>query len=164
MSSDLDGDIGIEIPALNTINSPGTAPSAITVGATVNGHILFRSVLVPGGPGNLSRLNAQFGNGPMPTEPLRAPARDVAQLGNDGKACSGLGSGTLNGAIALVLRGDCAFADKVNNAQKAGAVGVILYQASVNSIDPPGALEKTGIPMALIGKEDRKSTRLNSSH
>lgn len=154
VSAGNDGDLGIEIPSLNTINSPGTAPSAITVGASVNGHILYRSVLVPGAPGSLSRMNAQFGNGPRPTDPLQAPARDVAQLGNDGKACSGLGSGTLNGAIALILRGDCAFADKVNNAQKAGAVGVILYQSSANSIDPPGGLEKTGIPLAIIGKDN----------
>lgn len=154
VSAGNDGDIGVEIPSLNTISSPGTAPNAITVGASVNGHVLFQSVRVPGGPANLARINAYFGNGPRPTSPLSAPARDVASLENDGKGCVPLGNGTLSGAIALILRGDCTLAVKVNNAQRAGAVGVIVYQQEANSIFPPGTLQATGIPLAFIGKNN----------
>jgi hypothetical protein len=36
-----DGDVGLQFPTLNTIHTPGTAPSAITVGASTNSHIFF---------------------------------------------------------------------------------------------------------------------------
>jgi len=38
--------------------------------------------------------------------------------------------GSLAGAIAIVQRGVCSFSDKINNAQNAGAIGVIIYQLS----------------------------------
>src|SRR5262249_37394817 len=36
-----DGFAGLKFPTLNTIHSPGTAPSAITVGASTNAHLFF---------------------------------------------------------------------------------------------------------------------------
>ncbi|HEU0124584.1 MAG TPA: S8 family serine peptidase [Bryobacteraceae bacterium] len=148
------GDAGLEIPSLNTISSPGIAPNAITVGATVNSHVLFQSVRVPGGPAALQRMNAYFGDGPKPSTPLQAVVRDVTKLQNDGKACTSLGNGSLSGTIALIARGNCTFAVKVNNAQQAGAVGVILYQTDSNSIFAPGALSGTAIPLVMIGKDN----------
>jgi uncharacterized protein (TIGR03437 family) len=159
VSAGNDGDIGNEIPTLNSIASPGTAPSAITVGASVNGHILYQSVRVPGAGGNLARINAFFGNGPRPTSPLTAPARDVTALQNDGKACAPLGNGVLNGAIAVIARGDCSFSVKVSNAQRAGAVGVIVYQTNSNALFPPGALTTTGIPLVMIGRDNGDALR-----
>jgi uncharacterized protein (TIGR03437 family) len=151
VSAGNDGDAGLEVPTLNSIGSPGTAPSAITVGASVNAHILYQSLRVENGSQNLRRINAYFGNGPKPQSPLRAPARDVSTLGDDGKACSPLSNGSLNGTIALILRGDCTFSTKVNHAQRAGAVGVVLYQATGNFIQPLPLLENTAIPLVLIG-------------
>ena len=147
-----DGDTSLLWPSLNTINTPGTAPNAITVGATTNSHVLFASVKVPGGPPNLQRIDALFGNGPLPLVPLEAPVKDVASISVDGKACAPLGNGVLSGAVALVQRGDCDFSVKVNNAQAAGAVGVILYQRDgVNGIFKAPGLATTGIPMVMIG-------------
>jgi uncharacterized protein (TIGR03437 family) len=150
------GDFGDQLPTLNTIHSPGTAPGVITVGATTNSHIYYSSVQVTGAdaPADLRRVLALFGNGPKPAQPLTAPLRDVAKLEDNGKACSPLANGSLAGAIALILRGDCGFDTKVGYAQKAGAVGVVLYQAESNSIFPPTGLEQTGIPAVLIGSRD----------
>src|SRR5258708_35135695 len=91
-----DGFIGLKYPTLNTILSPGPAPSAITVGASTNAHLFFAAVLAAG-----RRISALFGDGPKPNPPLSAPLRDVSQLGNDGRACSPLSAGSLTGAIAL---------------------------------------------------------------
>jgi uncharacterized protein (TIGR03437 family) len=148
VSAGNDGDIGSQFPSLNTIHTPGTAPSAITVGATTNSHILFASVR----PDSGARFDALFGNGPKPNPTVRAPLRDVTQVQNDGRACAPLGNGTLAGVIALIQRGNCAFADKVNNAQKAGAIGVVLYQLDgQNGVFPPVGLSETGIPLAFVG-------------
>ncbi|MDQ6700033.1 MAG: S8 family serine peptidase [Acidobacteriota bacterium] len=148
-----DGGNGVNFPTLGTINTPGTAPSAITVGATTNSHILFSSVRTGGNaPSNLQQIDAMTGSGPKPGSPLTAPLRDVSQLGNDGLACTPLTGGSLTGAIALIQRGTCPFEVKVNNAQKAGAVAVLLYQASgVDTLFTPTALGGTAIPLFFIG-------------
>ncbi|MEK7408330.1 MAG: S8 family serine peptidase [Acidobacteriota bacterium] len=157
-----DGDIGIKFPTLTTITTPGTAPSAITVGATTNSHVWFSSVQVTGTdvPGELRNIRARFGDGPKPDPALTAPLRDVARLENDGRLCVPLATGTLAGAIALVERGDCSFAQKINYAQKAGAVGVIVYQREgVDAIFSPAFLTGTGIPAAMIGNARGKQLK-----
>jgi hypothetical protein len=111
-------------------------------------------------PAGLRRVPALFGNGPMPSAPLTAPLRDVSKLGDNGLACSPLANGSLAGALALIQRGNCSFSVKVNNAQRAGAVGVILFQVEgSNFLFPPVALEDTGIPAVLIGNTDGKALK-----
>lgn len=147
-----DGDLGVRLPTLSTINSPGTAPNAITVAASTNGQAYFAGVQISGNdvPANQRRLRAQFGNGPRYS--VTAPVRDVARLEDDGRACSPLTNGSLNGLIALIQRGNCGYATKVNHAQRAGAVAVILYQQQgSNSVFSPQGLADTGIPAVLIG-------------
>lgn len=153
VSAGNDGDFGLKYPTLTTVNTPGTAPSALTVGAVTNAHVWFSSVRLSGTdvPAELRNIPARFGDGPKLPAPLTAPLRDVTQLGHDGRACSALPPGSLNGAIALVQRGDCAFAQKVIHAQLAGAVGVLIYQLEgVEGIFSPAGLAGTGIPAAMI--------------
>ena len=66
-----DGNIGVLPHTLSTIHTPGTAPSAITVGATVNAHLLYQAVHLsgPGLPSNLQNLQALYGDGPHLTPP-----------------------------------------------------------------------------------------------
>jgi uncharacterized protein (TIGR03437 family) len=148
-----DGDIGKLPHTLSTIHTPGTAPSSITVGATVNSHLLYQAVHLKGTglPSNLQNLPALFGDGPHLTPPS-APVIDVAQLQNNGLACAALPAGSLVGAVALIQRGSCVFADKINYAQQAGAVGVILYQpAGIDTIYNTLGAQNTGIPAVMIG-------------
>src|ERR1019366_9810020 len=69
-----------------------------------------------------------------------------------GLACSPLG-GSLAGAVVLIERGNCDFSTKINNAELAGAIAVVLYQDPGQPTDPPfsalGA-ENTGIPAMMI--------------
>ena len=146
-----EGDIGNQIPTRGTIDSPGTAPSAITVGASTNAHIFINSLTVPGAgvPGSLQQIFATFGTGPLPASPLTAPLRDVTAFGNDGLACQALPLDSLNGAFALVQRGQCTFALKVRNAAAAGAIGVIIYQeANVEDLFLRAALREPASPLS----------------
>ncbi len=148
-----DGDLALKYPALGSVNSPGTAPSALTVGAVTNAHVWFSTVRVEGAeaPTELRKIPARFGDGPRPQQPLTAPLRDVAALGDDGLACGGLPAGSLVGAIALIQRGVCSFATKVLNAERAGAVGVVIYQLEgQQNIFSPAGLAGTAIPAAMI--------------
>ncbi|MGH9667689.1 MAG: S8 family serine peptidase, partial [Bryobacteraceae bacterium] len=150
ISAGNDGNSGSEAPSLNTIDSPGDVADAITVGATTNSHLLYSTVAVAGFAGQ-GPVYALFGDGPKPASPLMGPVADVTALGDNGKACAPL-NGSLAGSIALIQRGDCAFFDKVVNAQKAGAIGALIYQADGSDfLFPLTGLGNTGIPAALIG-------------
>ena len=157
-----DGNINNGAPTLNTIHTPGTAPSAITVGASVNSHVLYQAVHVNGSgvPSNLQNIRALFSDGPH-KDPFGiasgapAPIRDVGQVGNDGLACATLPAGSLSGAIALIQRGTCNFSDKIIAAQNAGAIGVIIYQlAGQDTIFSGLEAQDTGIPSVMIGNTD----------
>ena len=142
-----DGCSGLICPTLGTINSPGTAPSAITVGSTTNAHVIFSQVRANG-----QTFNGISGNGPRLDAPLTAPVVDVTSLGNDGNACVALPANSLNGSIALVTRGVCNFYAKVNNAQAAGALAVIMYDTQSDSIfQPTFLLNETALPLEFVG-------------
>ena len=150
-----DGNTAPNYPTLNSIHTPGTAPSAITVGASMNSHVFYQAVHVNGGgvPSNLQNIRALFGNGPQ-VSPPPAPVRDVAQLQNDGLACSALPAGSLAGAIALIQRGTCLYSNKVIDAQNAGAAGVIIYQQAGSDTPLSVFAQDAGIPAVMIGYTD----------
>lgn len=155
VSAGNDGDFATQYPAYNSIQTPGTAPSAITVGATTNAHILYQSVQFPGS----NKLAALFGDGPRPETPLTAPLRDVPSSTVTG-ACSPLPDGSLNGAIALIERGDCAPLTKIQNAQRAGAVGVIVYQQQgFQGVFRMAGLEESSIPAVIVGNNSGVSLK-----
>jgi len=114
--------------APGTIESPADAPSVIAVGATTNSHFFTPTVsaLAASAPANVKNLAA------IPSDSASIGAvtgelRDVTTVGDDGTACSPLPSFSLPGFIALIERGACTFASKVQNAEDAGAVGVLIY-------------------------------------
>ena len=67
-------------------------------------------------------------------------------------ACAALPANSLQGVFALIQRGTCTFAQKVQNAQLAGASGVVLYQqAGVDTVFVFGGLQDLRIPALMIG-------------
>jgi minor extracellular serine protease Vpr len=156
------GNSGYRGVNLTSIASPGTAPSALTVGAFENSHVLYNTMNVVGS--GLLGLRARLGDGPKITSSLIAPIKDVATLGNDGQACSTLPAGSLTGAFALIQRGTCFVSDKVNFAQAAGAIGALIYEA--DGVEDPGSrmyVGNTGIPSLLIGNSDGKAIKAEIS-
>jgi minor extracellular serine protease Vpr len=146
-----------KFPTLNSIHSPGTASHALTVGATTNAHVLYQAVnaLSPNPPSSLQVLKARVGAGPQLQAAITAYVKDVAQTGDDGKACAALPAGSLGGYIALVERGVCAYSDKITNAQNAGALAVIIYQTAGNETPASDWGDgDTGIPATMIGRTD----------
>jgi minor extracellular serine protease Vpr len=152
------GNIGSRSVTYDSMNSPGTAPSAVTVGASANSHLVYQAVRVNGG--SLGNLRGLLGDGPRINSPLTASVKDVTALGDDGLACKALPAGSLNGAFALIQRGTCFFDYKVNFAQAAGAVGTILYQAEgIDDVTTRLYAQDTGIPSVMIGNSDGKALK-----
>ena len=118
---------------LGTAGSPATAPDAIAVGATTNAHVFDASfsVVAP---------SVSFGRIPfVPTDDI--PQRwietnqrlvDVGSIaGANPLLCEGaLPAGSLRGAIALVSRGGCQYQAKMNRAQNAGAIGMVVAETA----------------------------------
>ena len=156
VSAGEDAETGYNFPTYATINSPGTAPDAITVGATTNSHVVYNTVSLSlarlGFPSNLTGIDALFGRAPKPGGPFTAPLVDVTTLGNDGLACDPLPLNSLTGAVALIQRGTCAFDYKSNNAKTAGAAAVLMYlESGDDTLFFPIGLEDTAIPLVAIG-------------
>jgi minor extracellular serine protease Vpr len=137
-------------PDLNTMSSPGTAPSAITVGATTNDRTFAASVTVTG----LPAFVAIPGDGPAPTSPITGTVVDVSSIDGNGQACSRLPPGSLAGSIALIQRGSCYFETKLGNAQQAGAIGAVIY-AAPDSPDPIHmSVGAATLPAEMVSYED----------
>ncbi len=134
----------------NTITSPGTAPSAITVGAQRNQRDFAAPAAMVGG----KSYEAIAGSGLNSKTPIEAPLTDVAALDGGGKACAALAEESLRGRIALILRGDCTFEEKLNYAGKAGAVAALVYS---DPDRPSAAAMSTGsatLPAVMVSNAD----------
>lgn len=78
--------------------------------------------------------------------PVTTPLSGVLALApNNG--CAPFTPGLFTGKIALIQRGTCAFAIKAQNAQDAGAIGVILYNNVAGGLIPAGAAPGVTIPV-----------------
>jgi len=104
-------------PDPNTVGSPATAASAISVGASHNDRVFAATAQVEG----MQPFLAVPGSGPNSPEPISG------SLGSAGQACSPLEPASLTGRIALIFRGVCTFEDKLNHAQRAGAIAALVY-------------------------------------
>ena len=134
---------------LNTISSPGTAPSVITVGATVNSHVFNPTVSVNGSgiAANLKNITANLTDSYFLPSALGANSGtliDVATLGDNGQACSPLPAGSLTDAWALIQRSPasvvCNFDIKAQNAAAAGAIGIVFYMYDSSTLANPQGL------------------------
>ncbi|HKE24777.1 MAG TPA: S8 family serine peptidase [Bryobacteraceae bacterium] len=149
---------GYSYPGFNTIASPSNAPDVISVGATINSHVMLPTVSInaSSAPSNLKNISAAVGDSfffPSQVGSNVAPLVDITALGNDGTACSALPANSLNGAFALILRGTCTFDTKAANAQNAGAIGFIYYMADSSAPVSPEGINEFG-PAVMVSNSD----------
>lgn len=151
---------GVLVPM--SIDSPGVAPSAITVGSSSNSHVVApgANITVTG----LSNIAGTVGQDGAASSVLAAPLgpavyADVNALDGNNRGCGALPAGSLSGKIALIERGSptaspCSFALKINNASNAGASGVIIYNKQVSEGSDGGdtifIMSVAGPPIATI--------------
>jgi uncharacterized protein (TIGR03437 family) len=141
-------------PAFSSIATPASAPAVIAVGATVNARQFVQRVQFEG-----FNVIAIPGTGPKPQSPLSREGINVTRVG-DPFGCEPFPQGSLDGAIAVIERGDCDFEFKVANAADAGADAVIV--TNIEGDNEPFAmvgLETTDIPAYMIGDSDGNALR-----
>jgi subtilisin family serine protease len=126
---------GNEGPDMLTVGDLGSIPGVITVGSS-------RSSWIPATP-SLRTPNQTFAATPASNsedaEPVTGQLLDVATLDRNGLGCNGFAGGSLQGKIAFILRGECTFEEKLNNAQAAGAIAAVVYNnVGPNADNPSG--------------------------
>ncbi|MGI5310177.1 S8 family serine peptidase [Rheinheimera sp. WS51] len=115
---------GNDGPGAQTIGCPGCIEAGITVASTQTGRSFGHLVSGPGA----DNIPARLGTGDFTiTEDITAtlmPAINVDE--ENGLGCAPFPEESLTDQIVLLSRGECSFTQKAENAQAAGAVGMIL--------------------------------------
>ncbi len=154
-------------PSYNTVGSPAYAPDAVAVAASGNSHMVTESVQIAGPslPASLQSISALEDDGPAPNGILTAPLIDAASVG-DGYACSAFPANSMTNDIALIERGAssgnaCTFADKLTNAEGAGAIGVLFFNNGQlpDLISPDTSESDQAIPSFFIGTSDGQAVK-----
>ena len=144
----------------NTIASPGTAPSAITVGASYNDRVFFpAAVMLAGGAKPIGAVtdNGPDQTNPPPSGPVSGQLFDVSTLDTIGDACLPFPKGAMTGMVALIIRGTCTFEEKMNDVQGAGAVGALIYGSPTSDItNLPGYFSAGAatLPAVIVSNAD----------
>ena len=124
-------------PGILTVESPGSAANAITAAAASDPH--FLGIAVTDGAtemaGTVSADFAQFD--PAITAPIQAttPVDGCTAVSPD-----------LAGKIALIRRGTCTFGTKIQNAQNAHALGVVIYNNAAGADPIPMGSDAVNFP------------------
>jgi minor extracellular serine protease Vpr len=133
-------------PGDMTVESPGSAPGALTAGASTNPHFIGIPVTVEGttygaAVGDFNSFDVVSADYTVTT-----PADGCTAISED-----------LTGMIALIDRGACTFTTKIRNAENAGAVGALVVN---NVAGDPVAMAHDGsdpfpeIPAVMLSQED----------
>ncbi len=150
---------------LGSVGTPGTAPDAITVAAVSNTHVFSAALTVqsPSVAGGLPKIpfEPSFTATPPTWEVSSQTLVDVGAItGTNGRPVDRRlcapgpdpnGPGTtlpahsLDGAIALASRGDCAFTLKAQRAKAAGAVGIVYVN------NRPGETQQVPVQLSIPG-------------
>ena len=141
---------GNEGPGAGTIADFASAPDAITLGAIHNDRTLGHAVTVDGA----APYQAFAGDGPDPRQVLSGTVFDVAAADSTGLACSPLPGGAAAGKVALVLRGTCTFAVKINNVAAAGALAALIYNSPASApFTSGGSVGSATLPALFVNQE-----------
>lgn len=143
--------------AVFKLDSPGTAPSAITVANSYDAGYSTGAVSVES-PTSVAGLMPAMEASFTPALAGMAEVRGRVVLADPSLGCEPLrNAAALSGRIAMVDRGVCFFVDKVRALQDAGALAVVV----VNNVEgPPAGMAGVGdvstirIPAVMISKAD----------
>jgi subtilisin family serine protease len=159
---------GNDGPDLATVASPASAPWVLTVAASTQSGQRFEQAVRINDPTRLAGLysarEAAF------TPPLASRDKIEAELalvddGNDTltdgssgstrDACENLvNANDLSDRVALIVRGGCAFDDKIAAAEAAGALAVLVYNNAGEPIQMTGDPNRVNIPALMISNID----------
>ncbi|GAA5799086.1 peptidase S8/S53 domain-containing protein [Helicostylum pulchrum] len=134
-----------------TVGQPSTATSAFSIASVENNFYVAKELTATG-------IKTPILYTPSGEDSIANGAVVISDktAGNAADSCTPEQiSADVKGKIALIQRGTCAFADKANNAAKAGAVGVIIYNNVAGSMS--ASVPGVPVPVISISNADGKA-------
>ena len=159
---------GNDGPNIGTIGTPARTPWVLTAAASTREGTSSSEALEVKVPESIAGRYAIKEANFTPKLADRGPIEERVVLVDDGEtvlddgsegttsdACEALtNSADIDGKIALIQRGGCQFDTKIDNAEEAGAVAVIVYNIAGDPIVMTGDAELSDIPAVMIGQAD----------
>lgn len=137
-----------------SVSSPGIFEEVVTVGAVSGGRELQSSFMISG-----KKYSGPSGNVGLSSEAVSAPlvfaGSNPSEL-SDG--CSKEDLVNVAGKVALIIRGECSFTEKINNVASNGGVGVVIISEEDNpvvSMQRLASAKVAGIPAVLVDYSKR---------
>lgn len=131
--------------------SPGNTDSALAVAASTTGFETLPFIAYEDSGEKTIPYTTSYN--PFTTT-ITAELVDVDNIDGSGTGtlCNTTGVDDMTGKIALIIRGGCSFAEKINNAEALGAVAAIIYNNTAGAI----AMNTTGstLPAGSILQTD----------
>lgn len=145
--------------AINPLKLAWTGPNAVAGAVMLKGTPVVKITSPqPGASRLVDYGTASFGRAIVAPSALGTLAMITAQADDGGgEGCapfSPANAAAVNGKVALISRGACAFVIKVKNAQNAGAIGALLYNNAAGALLPGGADGSITIPAGGITQAD----------
>ncbi|KAJ2297954.1 hypothetical protein IWW54_006709, partial [Coemansia sp. RSA 2705] len=139
---------------LYTSGSPGLGVGVINVASFENWKITSLSIDIVGPNRNKSIVHSSPGNSKFRFF-FDSPAAVVAPTDSAGsvEGCAPFES-DYTGKIIMVQRGNCTFVEKAENAQGAGAAGVLVYNSADELMSPTSVSPNVTIPLVIIKGDD----------
>jgi len=163
-------DSGIFVAASAGNNGPGPdtmghhEPWVSSTAAANHGRAGFSIAMSVTGPSpvpaNLAPIIVNQGSGGVAfnaTIPASTPLRISAGFDTASDGCAAYPANTFAGAIAVIRRGTCGFAIKVNNASAAGAVAVVIANNAAGIIVP--TVTGTTVPVFSVTQAEGDALR-----
>lgn len=138
-------------------NVANHAPWIMTVANSTHDRYQLQEVSITGPgvpPDAVTEMYGLEGTGPAFTGDINAEVIHAGDVGNLEGCNPGFPANSFDGAVALISRGSCTFAEKVNNAEASGAVAVVVHNNAGHVPIGMAGLEATGIPSLMIGFND----------
>ncbi len=139
-------------PNPETVGWPAESPWMMAVGASTTESCAGGRIEVQ----NLGTRQITYGSGPNLAGPdlINVLVRRGGDFSNNFLGCQPFPAGVFDNAIALVERGECTFATKINNAAAAGARAVLVFNTDANGRICMAGMENTSIPAAMLSRND----------
>lgn len=139
-----------------------TAPWNAAVAATSHQRVIANVLDVTGPapvPEELTGIVAVLGDGSPFAASVEAPIRFAGPVDSESQGCEPFEADAFDGAIALIQRGGCNFAVKIDNAADAGAVAVVVFNQFAGPPIVMGEVGDTTVPGLMISNDDGVALR-----
>jgi len=144
---------GIVVAASAGNSGPGastaasTGPWNLSVGMSTHARLFASNVTLAG----LDAVPGVAGGGPAITETITTDLRWAGDVDTDNiLGCEAFPADAFDGQAALISRGSCSFAQKIDNATEAGATFVLVYNSQGGAPTAMGGTEATTIPSLMV--------------